>query len=142
MGIPRPQGVIRRRHPDRSGVPLEAGLMDELTVAKFLKYDAERVAVVEIPGGTCEVYRSECGYMVHLDRGAQLHRLIPCASRARLFEAIRQNLGSGPFAELSWKLVGKVLTLPTIPCSEGEPGIVEHRKEQETYPDSGPPSTP
>jgi hypothetical protein len=108
MGIPRPQGVIRRTHPERSGVPLEAGLMDELTVAKFLKYDAEKVAVVEIPGGTCEVYRSECGYMVHLDRGAQLHRLIPCASRARLFEAIRQNLGSGPFAELSWKLVGKI----------------------------------
>lgn len=108
VGIPRPRGVIVRTHPSRSAVPMEAGLMEELTVAKFLKSEAEKVAVVEIPGGPCEVYRSECGYMVHLDRGAQLHRLIPCSSRARLFELLRQNLGSGPFAELSWKLVGKV----------------------------------
>ena len=83
--------------------------MSDLTVAEFLKHDAVKVGTVEIPGGHCEVYRSERGWLVHVDRGAQLHRLIPCCSRRNLMEALRRNLGSGPFAELSWKLAGKLI---------------------------------
>ena len=94
--------------PHGPGVPLEDEPMDGLTVAEFLKHDAEKVKAVEIPGGHCEVYRSECGWLVHLDCGAQLHRLIPCASGRDLIVTLYRNLGSGPFAELSWKLVGKV----------------------------------
>lgn len=82
--------------------------MTKLSVAEFLKHDAEKVKAVEIPGGHCEVYRSECGWLVHLDCGAQLHRLIPCASGRDLIVALYRNLGAGPFAELSWKLAGKV----------------------------------
>ena len=82
--------------------------MSDLTLAEFLKHDAVKVGTVEIPGGHCEVYQSDCGWLVHVDRGAQLHRMIPCASRRDLIGVLRQNLGSGPFAELSWKLVGKV----------------------------------
>lgn len=108
MGIPRPKGVIDALHPARSGVPLKGRLMHELTLAEFLKHDAEKVETVEIPGGHCEVYRSECGWLVHVEQGTQHHRFIPCSSRTGLLWVLRQNLGSGPFAELSWKLVGKV----------------------------------
>jgi hypothetical protein len=88
---------------------MEAEWMSDLTLAEFFKHDAEKVGTVEIPGGHCEVYRSERGWLVHVERGDQLHRLIPCASRRDLMDVPRRNLGSGPFAELSWRLVGKVL---------------------------------
>jgi hypothetical protein len=88
---------------------MEAEWMSDLTVAEFLKRDVVKVGTLEIPEGHCDVYRSERGWLVHVDRGAQLHRLIPCASRGDLMDVLRRNLGSGPFAELCWKLVGKLI---------------------------------